>query len=333
MSIDYINESYFAVVGLTGAGKSMFLNAISDSNSCVVASTGKACTQVNQLVSFVYNNHRFNALDTPGLDDTDNNEEKIKLLKNILKVHPKIKKIIIIKKFNDLRIPLSMQNAFATFMDAFPLKTFWQHVIIVNTWANPHDETFTDYMEEHPNEKFLTKILECQNLLDIMRKKNINVPSNLKEYYICSKKIKKYTEIADIFNLIKEDIRSSILMFKNVEISPILERSKESKKNKGFYIVTKYKTITCTDYDDTKSIIEEIIEEKEVVPTECKIIETEEVSEKIGTDEVRWYDIVSLGIARAIRNTDKYQVYKINTYQVGDKKIKGDKIKDRIEFR
>ena len=333
MSIDYINESYFAVVGLTGAGKSLFLNAISGYNSCIVASSGKACTQKNQLVSFVYNNHRFNALDTPGLDDTDNNQEKIKMLKNILKVHPKIKKIIIIKKYNDLRIPESMQNAFATFMEAFPLKTFWDHVVIVNTWANPHDESYTDYREEHPNENLLTKILECQNLVDIMRKKNINVPSKLKEYFVCSKKIQKYKEIADIFNTIKEDIRDSILMFKNVEVSPILERSVQTKKNPDFYIVTKYKTITCIDYDDTKSTIEEIVEEKEVAPKDCKVIDTEEVSEKIGTDDVRWYDIVSLGIARAIRNTDKYQVYKINTYQVGDKRIKGDKVKARIEFR
>ena len=79
MSIDYIYESYFAVLGLTGAGKSLFLNAISESDSCLIGSLGKACTQKNQLVSFVYENHRYNALDTPGLDHTDNNEEKIKI--------------------------------------------------------------------------------------------------------------------------------------------------------------------------------------------------------------------------------------------------------------
>ena len=332
MSIDYIYESYFAVLGLTGAGKSLFLNAISDSDSCLISLLGKACTQKNQLVSFVYENHRYNALDTPGLDDTDNNEEKIKILKNILKEHPKIKKIIIIKKYNDVRLPLSMQNAFSTFMEAFPLQTFWDHVIIVNTWANPHDESFTDYKEEK-HETFLEKILQCKNLLNIMQQKNINVPSKLNEYFVCSKKIKKYSEIEQQFDLIKKDIRSSRLMFKDVIISQILEKSRESAKNEGFYIVTKYRTITWIDFDNSQSTIEEVIEEKEVSQKDCTVIDTEEVLEFKEKDEVRWYDIASLGIARLIRNTKKYNVYKIHTYQVGDKQIKGDKIWDRVVFK
>ena len=58
------------------------------------------------------------------------------------------------------------------------------------------------------------------------------------------KKIKKYSEIGQEFDLIKKDIRSSRLMFKDVIISPILEKSRESAKNEGFYIVKKYRTIT-----------------------------------------------------------------------------------------
>ena len=143
-NIDYIYESYFAVLGLTGAGKSSFLNAISETDCCLIGSLGKACTQANQLVSFVFNNHRYNAIDTPGLDDTDNNDQKVSILKGLLSAHPKIKKIIIVKKYNDLRLPLSMQNAIITFMEAFPLQNFWDHVIIVNSWANPHDESFTE---------------------------------------------------------------------------------------------------------------------------------------------------------------------------------------------
>jgi hypothetical protein len=66
----------------------------------------------------------------------------------------------------------------------FLSKLFWDHVIIVNTWANPHDEDFQDYLEEN-DETYLEKILKCQNLLKIMKDKQINVPSNLKEYYVC----------------------------------------------------------------------------------------------------------------------------------------------------
>ena len=106
-----------------------------------------------------------------------------------------------------------------------------------------------------------------------MEDKQINIPSNLKEYYVCSRKIKKYTEIADEFNKIKNDIRSSKLMFKDVQSNEILVRTKESEKNKGFYIVTKYRTITCVDFNDRKSIVENIIDEKVITPSECKNFE------------------------------------------------------------
>ena len=331
-TFDYTSESYFAVLGLTGAGKSSFLNAISDSESCVVGQVGKACTLNNQLVTFVYNNHRFIALDTPGLDDSDNNDEKINNLKNILMFYPRIKAIIIVKKYNDLRLPMSMQSAISSFMEAFPLKTFWDHVIIVNTWANPHDEAFLDYMEEK-DETYLEKILKCDNLIKIMKEKNINIPSKLKEYYVCSKKIKKYSDIAEEFNKIKNDIQSSKFMFKDVIPSDIFERTRESDKNKGFYIVTKYRIMTCIDFFDKKTELEEIVEEKEVPPKSGKVIKTEEVMEFLEKDGVKWYDIATFGISRIIRNTKKYNVYQINTYQLGDKQVEGDKTFVRVEFR
>ena len=331
--IDYINESYFAVLGLTGVGKSSFLNAISDSDSCLIGNFGKSCTQDKQLVSFVFNNHRFNAIDTPGLDDSDNDDEKVNALKKVLKDHPTIKKIILVKKYNDLRLSESMQKALTVIMDAFPLKTFWDHVIVVNSWANPHDEFYTDYIEEGKHENFFNQIMKCDYLLNVMKEKNINKPKELKEYFVCSKKVKKYKELQEIFNTIKGEIKSSPLMFKIVETSDILERSIESQANKGFYKVTKYRTITCTDFDDKKTQFEEILEEKEVALTDCKIIRTEEEFEYIEKDEVRWYDVATIGIARIVRNTKKYQVYKINYYQVGNKVVKGERTKVRIEFR
>ena len=333
--VDYINESYFAVLGLTGVGKSSFLNAISDSDSCVIGNCGKSCTQTNQLVSFVFNNHRFNGIDTPGLDDSDNDNEKVKAnaLKKVLKDHPTIKKIILVKKYNDLRLSESMQKALTVLMDAFPLKTFWDHVIVVNSWANPHDEFYTDYIEEGKHENFFNQIMKSDYLLNVMKEKNINKPKELKEYFVCSKKVKKYKELQEIFNTIKGEIKSSPLMFKKVETSGIFERLIKSQVNKGFYKVTKYRIITCIDFDDKKTQFEEILEEKEFALTDCKIIRTEEEFEYIEKDEVRWYDVATLGIARKIRNRKKYEVYKVNYYQVGNKVVKGERTKDRIEFR
>ena len=139
-----IGESYFVVLGLIGSGKSSFINAISESDSCNISKSHEICTLLTQLVSFAYNNHRFYAIDTPGFNDADNNEQKVTVLKGLISAYPKIKKIILVKKYSDFRLSLSMQNAIITFMKIFPLRTFWEHVIIVNSWANPHNEDFQD---------------------------------------------------------------------------------------------------------------------------------------------------------------------------------------------
>jgi len=56
-----------------------------------------------------------------------------------------------------------MQEAIKSFMESFPLKTFLDHVIIVNTWANPYDESYNDYMQEN-HESFIETLLKSQNL-------------------------------------------------------------------------------------------------------------------------------------------------------------------------
>lgn len=74
--------------------------------------------------------------------------EKINTFKNILILYARIKTKIIVKKYNDLSLPMSIQSEISIFMEAFPLKAFWDFVIMINIWVNPHEETFLDYFEE-----------------------------------------------------------------------------------------------------------------------------------------------------------------------------------------
>ena len=53
----------------------------------------------------------------------------------------------------------------------------------------------------------------------------------------------------------------------------------------------------------------------------------------VENDDIKWYDVVSLGIIRTIWNTEKYHIYKVHIYKVGDKEIRGEEIFDRVEFR
>ena len=66
--------------------------------------------------------------------------------------------------------------------------------------------------------------------MNIIKQKNIYIPSHIKEYFVCSKKVKKYPEIAEVFSEIKKAIMFNTLMFKKVEISPILEKIKRKYK-------------------------------------------------------------------------------------------------------
>ena len=181
IEFDYENESFFAIIGLTGCGKSEFLNALAGEKVCETSNKGKSKTQDIQKVELVYKNNLFSAIDTPGLDDSNDDNSKIEIIKDLLIKYPKIKKLLLIKRYNEVRFPGSLQKALKIYMEAFPIKDFWEHVIVVNTWANPHDETFTDYMEEM-HEKYVDKILECENLKEFMKSKGIDIPQDIKEY-------------------------------------------------------------------------------------------------------------------------------------------------------
>ena len=332
IGFDYETESFFAIIGLTGCGKSKFLNALVGQDVCEVSNGSESKTQDIQKVELLYKNNLFSAIDTPGLDDSKDDNEKIKIIKDLVVKYPKIKKLLLIKRYNDFRFPGSLQNALKIYMEAFPIKDFWEHVIVVNTFANPHDESFTDFMEE-PHEKYVDKILKCENLIEFMKSKDIYIPQDIKEYYIDSVKYKKYPEINEKLNLIKEDILLSKPMFKNVVKSPILETARESDKNKGFYIVKKYIEIIYTDFDGKKIYKEKIINEEEIAPKNCPVVKVEEKVEFVEFN-YKFSDLLLIFNPNKIltREFFKFKYYTINYYKVGDKIVKGDKIYKETKF-
>ena len=190
-SLKYTNKSYFVVIGITGEGKSLFVNTISGmDNKFQTSSDGNSETQQIQSVEFVFNGTSFVGIDTPGLDDSSHNLEKIQQLKALIYEYPTIKCLIIVKKYNTFRLSQSLQEAIKVFMDSFPLENFWDHVIIINTWANPNEENFKDYYE-NDRQFFVDKINKCSNLKDYMIKKGIKLPNNITEYFVDSKQYKK----------------------------------------------------------------------------------------------------------------------------------------------
>ena len=318
----YTNKSYFAVIGITGEGKSLFVNTISGQNKFAVSCQGNSETQKNQDVEFMFNDNSLVAIDTPGLDDSLYNNEKIQQLKTLITDYPTIKCLIIVKKFNNFRISESMQEAIKVFIESFPLENFWDHVIVVNTWANPKDENFKEYYEKE-RQFFIDKIDKCRNLKDFMIQKGIKLPNHIKEYFVDTKQYNKDEKIKEIFDDIKNDILKNELMFKKVERSDIKTSVTKSSK-KDTYIVKKYRIITCTDFNDQEKEITENIDEYEEALSESNRIETKTKKKYIKTDHLRYYDWLSLSLSWWFRSKYLYREYEYGIHKIGNKKIVGE---------
>ena len=304
-------ESYFVVLGLTGAGKSTFVNALSNQNCCKVSVKGKSMTQKNQLIRFYHEHHTFNVVDTPGLEDSQDNERVINELKELLSHWPFLKKIIIIKPYTEIRLADYLQRALEVIMDCFPLQNFWNHVLIVNNRCIPTDEAYQDFLEENP-ETFLDKLKQCTNLLNIMRSKNIDIPNEINEFFIDSKKKDKYPNIKKGFDDIINNIKNTPMMFKTIREKPHVKYSKDGT-SKEIRIIFEYDPIECIDFKDNITIIKKNYKEKSEVKEEYrqKIIKLRETprEEYLGSVDPEWYDILSFGISWALRPTERYKLW------------------------
>ena len=306
-----IKESYFVIVGLTGVGKSTFVNAISNKKWCRVSVKGKSMTQNNELIRFSQNHHTFYVVDTPGLGDSQNNERVINELKTLLSKWPFLKKIVIIKPYTEIRLADYLQKALEVIMDCFPLQNFWDHVLIVNNRCIPTDEAYKDFLEENP-ETFLDKLKQCTNLLDFMKSKNIDCPNEVKEFFIDSKKKDKFPSIKQGFDDIIENIQNTPMMFKTIRELKHVRDSKDGV-SKEIRIIFEYDPIECTDFKGNVNIIKKNYKEKTEVKEEYKqkIVKLRDTPKEkyLGSIDVEWYDILSFGISWALRPTERYRVW------------------------
>lgn len=317
--LKYTNKSYFAAIGITGEGKSLFLNAISGQKKFSVSSKGQSETQTVQHVNFTFNDNSFVAIDTPGFDDSMDNSKRIRDLKKLIYDYPTLKCLLIVKKYNTFRLSSSLQEAIKVFMEAFPKENFWDHVIIINTFANPKDENFIDYFKNE-KESFIDKIINCPNLRQYMDDKNINMPTNIKEYFIDNKRLSKDKDMQKKLEEIRTDIAKHELMFKKVERSEIIEET-EKTSDKTIYIVKKYRKIICTDFNDKQKIIIENVGEEEQRLSEKNRLRSKADKKYIKTDHIRIYDFLSLSLTWWFRTKYYYEISEFDIHKIGNKEI------------
>ena len=134
---------YTIVLGITGKGKSSFINAMNRTKVAATSSDGNRWTTKIKYHNINRDNHTFSFIDMPGLNDKLGDEEHLKLIREeATKPESRIKCILIIMNLTDNRLEKSHQFALEEFMNCFPFHDFWKLVIIIRTHADPSDKKF-----------------------------------------------------------------------------------------------------------------------------------------------------------------------------------------------
>ena len=128
--IDEVKDKIVILLGITGVGKSSFINCITNTTRCKVGSSAKSCTQTIMQSDMSKDGYNFYFVDTPGLDDGEGDEENIVQLNSIKSKFPRINAMIICLKMDDLKLSKSLKKSLIQFMETFPCSDFWKHVLI-----------------------------------------------------------------------------------------------------------------------------------------------------------------------------------------------------------
>ena len=202
------NYSKCLVVGSSGVGKSSFINAITKSKECKVNDGAYNCTMDFQLIYTEYDNYKYIFVDTPDFDDPRGDGLNIQSLKSISN-YPKIKCIILVMAFNDIRVTNSMIQNIKKLIEWFPVKQFWEHVFIVRTKSPRRRRGFDEEIENI--EGSFVKNLNYSNDLKqfITEKKIANIPSFIDEFYVnCPGEKNDYKENEEEFCKIFKKIKN-----------------------------------------------------------------------------------------------------------------------------
>ena len=132
-------QNGFILVGKTGTGKTIILNAIFNKVVGKVESSAESVTKITSIYYYkLKNGNVISLVDTPGLADSERTENK-----NIDKMHLDgitkaisdekihIKGILFFVNFQNKRFDVDEQEALLNDNTLFPLKNFWKCVVIV----------------------------------------------------------------------------------------------------------------------------------------------------------------------------------------------------------
>ena len=146
-------------------------------------------------------------------------------------------------------------------MNIFPSYNFWEHTLIIRTWCQLNDIKLENHKNKY-NGILLKGISEDSELIKFMEQKNIQLPSELSEYYVDSD-----TEIdhrtQEEYKKILERIKNLLPIYKMVVIKDEEDTFETKEGDVAYLNILTYRHYTFTDFNDiTKSITNKINQER-----------------------------------------------------------------------
>lgn len=180
------------VLGQKGVGKSSLINGIKESYVPDYDETKSRTKVLFEVKELIKGNDHYQFIDTPGLlaaskgyDDKYRDE-----IKKAASEFPQLKCILLLFNLQNRMFDASTIQMVQNYINMFPVRYFWQHVIIVYTRAKRYDDDCVEEIESRRGifEKSIREKKEFEELRQFMNDKNIAYPNKLPEFFVDSKK-------------------------------------------------------------------------------------------------------------------------------------------------
>ena len=225
-------ENGFVISGKTGAGKTTLLNAIFGKEVGRAERSLKSVTQHSTVYYYKLENGKcITLVDTPGLSDANKIENKEidnihldGITKVISEQNIHIKGILFLVNFQNERFDADEQEALLKYNEVFPLKKFWQNLIVIFThhFADPDgdDEEEMKSNRDKSNGEIFCKIMDkVKNVSDVIDYKGLKIKYfNSYSPEKNEKQKKKNVKVRDELEIVLDNLIQSEPLFSRVEI-------------------------------------------------------------------------------------------------------------------
>ena len=232
------------VIGITGTGKSSFINFMTNKKECNVSNEAESCTKDYKMVDVYDKGTIYWFVDTPGLDDSQGDQSNIKEIMKFRNAVPRINAIIYCQSLTEQRVTHSAINLFKLMKQLYPDPNLFTHFIIIRTKSDRSSK----YFEENKN--------KCKNSIydQLKNFKLIGEEKEIPEYYIDSVDRDNESILEKIRILDKLEKKDPIFLGVKVKIIDKVEMF-DSLNNK--YSIKIKKSKEYWDFDGTKQTLED----------------------------------------------------------------------------